>query len=48
MVATAVIETDINKTCYGLFIIEKQFMYDKLTAKYGRNRKPIHADCLFL
>lgn len=33
MVATAVIKTDINQTCHGLFIIVKQFMYDKLTAK---------------
>lgn len=47
MVATAVIKPDINQTCHGLFIIVKQLTYDKLTAKYGRNRKAIHADCLF-
>lgn len=45
MVATPIIETDINQTCYDLFITEKQFLYDKLTAKYGRNRKAIHVDC---
>lgn len=41
MVATTVIKTDINPTCRGLFIIVKQFIYDKLTAKFGRNRKGI-------
>lgn len=44
MVATAVIKTDINPTCHGLFVIVKQLVYDKLTAKCGRNSKGIHAD----